>query len=160
MLARLCPSAIAVWISGQRARIWPAFVAGFFPRRCARRCRVSVIHCCSAFVCCSPLATYPTVYGQFRHISTYFGNTIVGSTLFDVVRHQEARRDPSPPVRRPKTLVVEHKRLSDEVVDFVLYFIGGRPLWASDDPDQLSATCQTDYFDAKSRPKAAPPAPL
>ena len=109
MLAKLCPSAIAVWISGQRARICPALVAGFFPRRCARRCRVSVIHCCSAFVYCSLLATYSTVYDQFRHISTYFGNTIVGSTIFDVFRHSEARRDPPPPVRRPKTLVVEHK---------------------------------------------------
>lgn len=95
-----------------------------------------------------------TDFNMFRQCNRGFGQF---STFFD---SQKRGKIGPQPMRRPKTLVVEHKGLSDEVVDFVLYFIGGRPLWASDDPDQLSATRQTDYFAAKSRPKAVPPAPL
>jgi hypothetical protein len=40
-------------------------------------------------------------------------------------------KDGSQTAKKP---VVEHKGLSDAVVDFVLYFADGWPLWASDDP--------------------------
>ena len=81
---------------------------------------------------------FSTSYDCFRHIST-------PSTTFDRFRHFAARIKLKSAVQGPKTLVVEHKGLSDEVVDFVLYFAGGRPLWASDDSEQWSADCLTDY---------------
>src|SRR5580658_8058492 len=120
MLAKLCPSAMAVRISGQRARIWPDLVAGFFPRLCARRRRVSVIHCCSAFVYSSLLAICSTVYDGFRHSSTEFDNCQEirqESTFFDSEQHFWLVWRALP---RPKTLVVEHKGSSDRVAVWAL----------------------------------------
>jgi hypothetical protein len=52
-----------------------------------------------------------------------------------------------------KNPVVEHKGSSDEVVDFVLYLAHVRSLWASDDPDQLSATCPALFAFVDSQAK-------
>src|ERR1700735_3449933 len=82
MLAKLCPSVMAVRISGQRARIWPDFVAGFFPRLFARRSRVSAIHCCSALV-------YSSLFATIQQFTTYFDSFPQNSTtsgFFDKVR--------------------------------------------------------------------------
>ena len=52
MVLTLCPSARAVLISGHKARIWPAFVAGFSARRRAKRFRVAAIQFRGVSVCC------------------------------------------------------------------------------------------------------------
>src|SRR4051812_47797068 len=60
---RLCPLSRAVRISGQRARIWAALVAGFFSRRAARRVRAF----CGVRLLDIALTT---LYDNVRHFST------------------------------------------------------------------------------------------
>ena len=52
MVFTLCPSARAALISGHKARIWPAFVAGFSRRRAAKRLRAPAIQFGEISVCC------------------------------------------------------------------------------------------------------------
>ncbi len=104
--------------SDLRARNWPALAAGFFPRRCARRSLVSVIHCCSALVYSSPFAIAPIVCAAFRHNSTDFDNATGRSTFFDVFQ----------PQRRQQTWVVEHKGLSDELFGVGSYWVHAKSL--------------------------------
>jgi hypothetical protein len=52
------------------------------------------------------------LFDSLRLISTYFNifrQFMMSSTIFDVFRQREAREIAPRPVRRPKTLVVEHK---------------------------------------------------
>lgn len=52
-----------------KARNWTVFVAGFFPRRCARRSRVSRIHRRSALVYLSPFTMPSVACTAYRHFS-------------------------------------------------------------------------------------------
>jgi hypothetical protein len=66
-----------------------------FPRRCARRSLVSVIHCCSGFC----------VFLGFRQGTN---SLLSSSTFFDTFQQQQ----------RQQTWVVEHKGLSDALVEY------------------------------------------
>src|ERR1700693_3994365 len=161
IVARLCPSALAARISDHRARNWPALVAGFFTRRCARRSLVSVIHCCSALVYSSPFAIAPIVCTAFRHNSTDFDNATGRSTFFDVFQ----------PQRRQQTWVVEHKGLSDELFGVGSYWVHAKSFGCVRQLSKSSAVRPTlciclrkcfggrrDRSDAgKLRPKMPPP---
>jgi hypothetical protein len=64
---------------------------------------------------------FSTIYDDFRQISTQ-------STAFDCFRHLAARITLQAWFRGPKHRVVEHKGLSDELVEFFSYLIGIKSL--------------------------------
>lgn len=102
------------------------------------------------------------LFDSLRLISTYFNifrQFTTSSTIFDVFRQREARRDPPRPVRRPKTLVVEHKVGMRYWVSWRSFLL--LQLWLG--RDALRSTCIPSGMRLQScdylRPKSPSPSP-
>jgi hypothetical protein len=119
-------SARAALISGQSAQIWPAFVSGFFARRCARRFRVSGIQLSPNSPPHIPREWergFGTRDGQKSFVEATIGGRSqqgatdrdrsrqlqVGATIRDSSRHIATKGSNREGHRQPKNPVVEHK---------------------------------------------------